>query len=194
MEKKGIDRRIQRTRQLLLDSLVALILEKGYEAITVQDIIDRANVGRSTFYAHFMDKEDLFISGFESLRSEFDRHINSQGETMDDPWMLSLIIFRHVGENQRLFKALVGKQGGTMMQVHFNKYLAVLIQKHINTQMPDHAREKIPPDLMTLCVVNTLMTLMIWWLNNNLPYSAEKMNEIYQTLTRPTMEALFQQG
>src|SRR5690242_13310 len=68
-QQKAPDRRIQRTRQLLLDSLIQLILEKGYESITVQDIIDRANVGRSTFYSHFQDKEDLLLSGFESMRT-----------------------------------------------------------------------------------------------------------------------------
>ena len=57
MATKAPDRRVQRTRKLLQDALMALILEKGYEAVTIQDIIDRANVGRSTFYAHFLDKQ-----------------------------------------------------------------------------------------------------------------------------------------
>ena len=56
MESRKVDRRIQRTRQLLDDALIELILEKGYDKITVQNIVDQANVGRSTFYAHFLDK------------------------------------------------------------------------------------------------------------------------------------------
>ena len=70
MTKKGGDRRVQRTHHLLNHALLSLIQEKGFEALTVQDIIDRANVGRSTFYAHFADKEDLFLQGFESLSAE----------------------------------------------------------------------------------------------------------------------------
>ena len=70
MAAKTPDRRVQRTRKLLQDALIALVLEKGYEAVTIQDIIDRANVGRSTFYAHFLDKQHLFLSGFEQLRQE----------------------------------------------------------------------------------------------------------------------------
>jgi AcrR family transcriptional regulator len=60
-----VDRRVQRTRALLRDALMSLIAEKGYRAITVQNIIDRANLGRSTFYAHYQDKEDLLLSGME---------------------------------------------------------------------------------------------------------------------------------
>ena len=54
--KKTLDRRVQRTRQLLQDALISMMIEKGYAATTVQDIIGRANVGRATFYAHFADK------------------------------------------------------------------------------------------------------------------------------------------
>jgi AcrR family transcriptional regulator len=50
---EGIDRRIQKTKKILSEALIALILEKGYEQVTVQDIIDKANVGRSTFYCHY---------------------------------------------------------------------------------------------------------------------------------------------
>ena len=59
MGSRKVDRRIQRTRQLLEDALIALILEKGYDKITVQNIFDQANAGRSTFYSHFLDKDDL---------------------------------------------------------------------------------------------------------------------------------------
>src|SRR6266542_5467464 len=69
MEAKAPDRRVQRTRQLLQGALMSLIQEKGYEALTVQDILDRANAGRATFYAHFDDKEDLLVSRLDGLRA-----------------------------------------------------------------------------------------------------------------------------
>jgi AcrR family transcriptional regulator len=191
MGKKGIDRRIQRTRQLLLDALVALILEKGYEAVTVQDIIDRANVGRSTFYAHFQDKEDLFFSGFEKLRSQFEAHLLGDGLTVDNPWKLSLVIFEYVHENQRLFKAMVGKQGGGMMMGHFNKYLSLIMRSHMKSQMTERAREQVPPEIMAQYIVSSLLALITWWLDHDLPYTAVKMNTMYQLLTRPGVEALF---
>ncbi|WP_412537769.1 helix-turn-helix domain-containing protein [Longispora sp. K20-0274] len=64
------DRRVRRTRLALRHALVELMVDKGYDAVTVQDIIDRADVGRSTFYAHFTDKEHLFRSGIQDLQAE----------------------------------------------------------------------------------------------------------------------------
>ena len=71
-----IDRRIVRTRQLLRDSLMSLILEKGYEAVTVQHITDQANLGRATFYLHYKDKEELLVISLESL---FDELVKTMG-------------------------------------------------------------------------------------------------------------------
>ena len=68
MTAKAEDRRIQRTRALLLSALLDLIVERGYEELTVQDIVDRANVGRSTFYKHFLDKRALLLSGVDGLQ------------------------------------------------------------------------------------------------------------------------------
>jgi len=76
VENKKDDRRTMRTRSALKDALIQLILEKHYEEITVQNIIDRANVGRSTFYAHFHDKEDLLISDWEKFLDRFVQHIS----------------------------------------------------------------------------------------------------------------------
>ena len=65
------DRRVQRTRQLVQKALIDLIGERGYAGITIQDIVNRANVGRTTFYLHFNSKDELFISCHEAMVSEF---------------------------------------------------------------------------------------------------------------------------
>src|SRR4051812_15011818 len=71
------DRRVRRTRRNLTDALIGLILERGYEAITVQDILDRADIGRSTFYAHFRDKDALLLSCFDDLREDLCRDLDT---------------------------------------------------------------------------------------------------------------------
>lgn len=84
MKTESVDRRVQRTRQLLNRALMALIVEKGYESITVQDIIYRAKVGRSTFYAHYQDKDDLLLSGMEEVVHSLVQDVENPPERMDE--------------------------------------------------------------------------------------------------------------
>src|SRR5215467_2339104 len=72
--RKTMDRRVQRTHDVLHRALMSLIIEKGYEVITVQDIIDRANVGRSTFYTHYVGKQDLLRKGLTHLKEQLLTH------------------------------------------------------------------------------------------------------------------------
>jgi len=171
---KAIDRRVQRTRQLLQNSLSELILDKGYEKVTVQDVIDRANVGRSTFYAHFQDKEELLLSGFEPLRAEFEDFLT--GQTFDDesPWALSLSMFQHVQT----------KQGGYITLTHVQKYLFGYLLQHLKQGMPKK-NKSIPPELLAHYVASSFIALLTWWIDNNYPFPAEQINDYFRKLVEP---------
>ena len=187
---KTEDRRIQRTRKLLQEALLALILEKSYEELTVQDVIDRANVGRSTFYAHFQDKEDLLLSEFETFQSMFEHHLINQPTTDTSPWSLSLVMFQHAQGNLKLYKALAGKQGGSLGLAYLQKYLSSLLLTHLQQQLTRKDHVIVPPEILAHYLVNAFMSLLTWWLDNNLPYSAERMNEMFRQLTQPGIEAV----
>ncbi len=188
MPKKVLDRRIQRTRQILQDALLALILEKGYNAITVQDVIDRANVGRSTFYAHFQDKEDLLLSGFSRLQTQFEEHLMGQSANADSPWAFSLSMFQHAQSQRPLYKALAGKQGGNVALAHIQKYLINYLQNHLKQDLSKRKRS-VPSEILALYIASSFISLLTWWLDNNLPYSAEQMNDFYRQLVQPGIEA-----
>src|SRR3954467_12831022 len=96
-EEKRTDRRSRRTRHMLEDALVDLMLEKRYDTITVQEIIDRANVGRSTFYAHYLDKEDLLQTETADLVARLAGHMD-QGTagTSSNRIIPSLELLQHV--------------------------------------------------------------------------------------------------
>lgn len=190
MDKRGVDRRIQRTRQLLQDSLVALILEKGYEAVTVQDVIDRANVGRSTFYTHFRDREELLLSEFEVLWAEFEGHVTNKSFSNESIGDLSLLMFRHAHNYHRVYKAVVGKQSGHIMQSHIHAHLTTHIRKHLEVEWLDKRNKVIPLDVLTYHLVSSLMALLTWWLDNDLPYSADQMHQMYWRLTKPGIDAI----
>ncbi len=182
------DRRIQRTRQLLLNSLIELIPDKGYETITVQDIIDRANVGRSTFYAHFQDKEDLLLNGFEILRDMFEG-FRSQTSPETTGWSFSRALFQHAEEQRPVFKALLGKQAGAAVLNKIQKALTAMLKEHFQVMFPKK-KQPIPVDVFVQYMVSTLLGLLTWWLDNDISYSAEQMNEYYRKLTEPTIRTL----
>jgi AcrR family transcriptional regulator len=191
MTKKGLDRRVQRTRQGLQEALVTLILEKGYEAVTIQDVIDRANVGRATFYAHFSDKENLLLSEFENLDAEFEQHVASQ--TMDNTlWSFSTVMFRHAQSYHRIYKAVIGKQSGYIMRSHIQNYLTNFIREYLKTRWSTSKKEIVPLEVLAQYLASSLIALMTWWLDRDLPYSAERMDEIYQQLAKPGVDLIFQ--
>src|SRR5216110_1512601 len=112
---KPPDRRVQRTRKLLQDALISLMIEKGYEATTVQDIIDRANVGRATFYAHFADKETLLVSRLEDLRAmlaqQQQQALTTRGALRARRLGFSLAMLEHARAHLPLYGAIVGRSG-----------------------------------------------------------------------------------
>ncbi len=193
VERVKVDRRIQRTRQLLRDALMALILEKGYAAITVQDILDRANLGRSTFYAHCRDKDDLLVSEFEHFKEmfeEFDarspagKHSLGAGDLAP-----SLAFFRHAGEQHRLYKAMVGKRGGELVQEYLYRYISDLVKKHLKMRAPDDKKLAVPREVLVHYVVSSFLSLLTWWLDHDMPCTAEQMDDMFTRLTLPGFQA-----
>lgn len=179
------DRRVKRTRKTLQEALIALILEKGYEAITVQDVIDRADVGRSTFYAHFVDKEALLLSQFEYLQADFERHFAEHiaDEASADLLDFSGVMFQHAQRYRRVYQAVVGKQSGQLMQRHLEKTLTARVKQGVDRRWAD-GQQTVPPDILTHHLVSAFMSLMIWWLDHDQPYPPERMDQIYRQLMR----------
>ncbi|MBE2266635.1 MAG: TetR family transcriptional regulator, partial [Anaerolinea sp.] len=128
MNSAKTDRRSRRTRQLIADAFVGLMLEKRYDDITVQDILDRADVGRSTFYAHFTDKESLLLIQIEQVIHDLGDYTAHQG--MQHGVLPSLELFRHVKEQRRLMQALVWGQGADMLNRSLLQQISQLIEKN----------------------------------------------------------------
>ncbi|EAT58261.1 TetR/AcrR family transcriptional regulator [Chlorobium ferrooxidans] len=195
MKEKKRDRRVSRTRRLMHEALMALIVEKGYEAITVQDILDRADVGRSTFYAHYQDKDELLLSSFEHLRTLFEEQqqaLLAARQTGRNPELnIVLELFRHTGEHHRLYKAIAGKQSGEMIMKYLHRYLYTLLIGPHTEMMKERVTPPVPVEVITHHLVSSLLSLITWWLDNNMPYPPEKMDEIFRILSTPTLEAAF---
>jgi AcrR family transcriptional regulator len=171
------DRRSQRTRHLLSAALVELIREKDYATITVSDIIERANVGRSTFYAHYRDKDDLFVGELDRVIELLSQRLPGQNEM---PFFPSLGLFQHVGEEYELYKALVWTPGIDLLIKHMQKSLSQRIEQGLQNSDREYA---IPLPILASFIAGNFLTLLKWWLENKKVYSPEQMDEIFKKLT-----------
>ena len=178
------DRRSKRTRHLLSEALVELIREKGYNSITVSDIIDRANVGRSTFYAHYRDKDDLLAGELDRVIDVLDQHIPHESRE-ENSLFPSLGLFHHVGEQYELYKALAWSSGVDLLFKHVHKSLIQRIEQSLQAGKKEF---DVPIPILANFVAGSFLTILKWWLDNKMIYSPEQMDEIFQKLTMPGIE------
>ena len=180
------DRRTQRTRQTLSHALIDLIQEKRYEAITVQDICDRANVGRSTFYAHYQDKDDLLASNFQQMMES----LGSQIEWRAGQFVFPVTpLFQHVQEHHHLYKALAWGGGFDVLLRAGQQQWRAHIEQYLSTLLPPGRPPAIPVEVATTYLAGALQTLLLWWLDRKMPYPPEQMDEMFQQLVMPGVNA-----
>jgi AcrR family transcriptional regulator len=189
---KKTDRRVQRTQQLLRSALLSLIQEKGFEALSVQAIIDRANVGRATFYAHFDNKEDLLMSGFEELRDSLkarQRRAHARGSVDERLLAFSHEMFAHANEYRDVFRAMVGKRSGAAVQRLLHKLLLDLVRDDVKTVLPRGAAGAIPTEASAQFIAGSLFGLLMWWMEGRMRLSVEEVDTLFRRLALPALKA-----
>lgn len=171
-------RRKIRTRKQLEQATKELFIEKGYEALTIQDIVDRADLGRGTFYLHFQDKEEAVWSMIErGLRKE-DNFAQRQPNkhSQEDP-LLSVLatIFRHADQHRDLYTVMLGSKGSAALTNRIQDWLAADFVKEIErfSLAPNH--KSVPLNMAAQIITGSLTRLIIWWLNTENEYSADQM-------------------
>jgi AcrR family transcriptional regulator len=177
------DRRRQRTRHLLGEALVKLIREKDYSTITVSDIIERANVGRSTFYAHYQDKDSLLAGQMERVIEVLSQRFPDQQEI---PFFPSLGLFRHVGEQYELYKMLVWTPGIDALIKHLRRSLSQRVEEGL---AKSGRQFDAPLPILANFIVGSFLSLLQWWLENKRIQSPEEMDQIFRTLALTGIEA-----
>ena len=194
MAKRKTDRRSQRTQRLLHEALMSLMQEKRYDDITVQDIIDRADVGRSTFYAHFQDKEDLMTSGLMRLMHAMSELVAEPSPTGEERLLPTQELFEHVQENQNLFRGMVHGRG---LELFFEKGQEFWIQKitsDLQARLPEGQQPVVPIPVLAQFVAGAFVTMLRWWLDNKMPYTPQEMDAMLQRLIQPGVRSGLQEG
>lgn len=183
-KKSAVDRRVARTRAGLQHALITLIMKKGYDAITVEDICEAANIGRSTFYLHYASKDALKRSGLEHLRDELVERQNTAwanaSETPHGFLRFTLGLFEHAGSHIDLYRAPVGGRGGGVSLDGIREILSELVRKELI--MAGDNDEAIPAEFVVQYVVEACIAVLTWWLDRGAKSSAQKMDAMFRHL------------
>lgn len=187
------DRRIQRTQQLLRSSLLALVKEKGFEALSVQDIIDRANVGRTTFYAHFSNKEELLLCGFDELRLLLKQRQHEararQGKQDERLLGFSREMFEHVSDHRDVFQAMAGRRSGAAVQRRLQDLLIELMREEMKLALPASRARSVQRESTVQFVAGAFLGLLSWWLDEKPHLTATEIDHRFRQLAVPALHA-----
>lgn len=180
------DRRIERTRRLLETALIELLQEHPFEQISVQDITDYANVGRTTFYLHYKDKDDVLDSVIRSMIEDTDALLPpltldavTQGQVA-----IGVAAFRHVANNQKFYMAMLGKNGPAFIAARTRNRVAGIIAERLKLLAAPNGT-RIPIDVMAQHMAGSMIAMMGWWLETGMTQSPEEMAAMYQQLNVP---------
>ena len=190
------DRRRLQTRKLLIQTTLQLVLEKGYDAISIQDITERADLGRGTFYLHFKDKEEVVWTAFRDLFQELEQEAHKQLDRhMPQVEFYGLLnIFRHAEKNRDLYRLMFGGQGSAMLTARVQDFLArVFLYDIRNAPEPPDINFNLPEEIEAQLLTGVISRLLFWWLETSNDYTPEQMAAMtYEALYRkqpPAREA-----
>ncbi len=192
MPKKQIDRRVRRTRRALQEALIQLILEQGYDSVTIEEITDRADLGRTTFYLHFKDKEELFMHAIDTICEDFiEKHenllalIDHPGNTLTTLQMnlderILYHIFNHARNHADLYQVMLRGEGSAKASRRFSTVIKDETIKRLKSV--EGLKTKVPLKVFAVFFSGTLIEMVTWWLENNQPYSIQEMVQYYQQM------------
>jgi len=182
---------VRRTKTSLHNALIGLAREKPYPSIAVKEILDRADVGKSTFYTHFRDKDDLLESGIqEILRSIPDQPLS--GKPFERIVVFSLPVLKHIDEHLRAAGPKMKREGRVIMHRHMQHVLTTSIADEL-ARMTQGPNAHMPRDLIARHVASTFVLALNWWVESDPALRPEEVNVYFRDLVAPALAKFFAQ-
>lgn len=193
------DRRVQRTRQALRVALLELIKEKDYDSISIEEITERANVGRATFYLHYKDKEDLLLEHFKEMADEMVQLVSQipfadwlpasdeiKGSyDKDEPLLPLVMVFKHIHENSDFYRVLLESENSSRIVERIRNISSQNIVKFAQTKMqndPIPVLYEVPIGFFASFFSGALLSSVVWWLEEDMQHSPEDVARMFRRL------------
>jgi AcrR family transcriptional regulator len=195
-----LDRRSRRTRRMLKEAFFALVLEKGYDGVTIEDITDRADLGRTTFYLHYRDKEELLVESIDAIAEELIARLPPEAWRISDGDDSSAaqrdgssiivfdaihVVFQHAAENVHLYRVFLRGEGARMAQHRLHVIISQKAAELINERVQAGEltlQPSLPLDVFCSYFAGALLATITWWLETSAPYSPEQMADMFRRL------------
>lgn len=184
------DRRVLRTREALRNALLELMVERGWDGVDIQSLCERANIGRSTFYLHYPNKEELLKGSFGDLRFALHEQAQRAGERRPDQLAFVGGLIEHVHLQQQVFRAMLGRRSGHFVQDRFRELLVELV----TDERPAGARRSWQSHAVANYLAGALFQLLTWWLGASRPQRPQEIEALFHALSRPILQAAKQPG
>lgn len=183
------DRRTLRTRRQLRDALMALILEKGYDGVTIEDITERADLGRTTFYLHYRDKEGLLMESLDAIAEDLKEQIKTQVELNErgaaPPVQPIALTFRHAHENADLYRIILSGQGATRVASRLRLIIMEAVLEILSVRLKRAnlvLQSDISLEVTAGYFAGAMLGFMTWWLEEKIPATPDEMADTFMRL------------
>jgi AcrR family transcriptional regulator len=186
------DARVRRTQRRLRDAIVSLIHEKSYPAIAVKEILLRADVGRSAFYAHFSNKDALLASGIEQmLHATAPRALPASVGPFGTVLSFSFPVFDYIGRRRHAADAKMGRKGRAIVHQHLRRVLSNMIRDDVRQALRagEGLKSAIPADLAAEYLVTTFILVLNWWVESSSSLSAREVDDVFLRLVVPAVNS-----
>ncbi len=188
-----MDLRVIRTRDAIRNALVDLIEEKGFEAITVKDITDKAKINRGTFYAHYQDKFDLMTKCQEEIMQEmstiakqnFSEVIAELGNNspLKTPFNVAVSLFEYLDKNSEFMKALLGPKGDLSFQTKIRDFMWKTLFDNNQNSLVKEENLLVPGHYLISYIASAHIGIIQQWLNSGRKETPQEMAQILSTIT-----------
>jgi len=198
-EREKVDRRVRRTRRALREAMQNLMAEKGYDQVTIEELTERADIGRTTFYLHYGAKQDLLLEQFDELLDQLVGQItdiplsswSQQGQVLpaeDHPGRPISMIFEHAAANEELYRIVLQGEGVDQASERLQTMMTNAVNAYLHRKLDDESEKMtldFPVDFFGNYFAGALLGVIKWWLEAEQPYTPEELEEIFFQMFLP---------